>query len=66
MEEKREINGKYLSINIKILLSTLAIFLLFVLTLAFIGLKSYINMVISTEQKNLQNINNTKSVEETG
>ena len=58
MEEKREINGKYLSINIKILLSTLAIFLLFVLTLAFIGLKSYINMVISTEQKNLQNINN--------
>ncbi|WMM24476.1 methyl-accepting chemotaxis protein [Tissierella sp. MB52-C2] len=58
MQKKLNINLKYLSLNIKILLSVLMIFLLFVSILAFVGLKSYVNIAVSTEQRNLQNVNN--------
>ena len=58
MQKRSNTNLKYLSLNIKILLSVLMIFLLFVSILAFIGLKGYVNIAVSTEQRNLQNINN--------
>lgn len=58
MQKRLNTNLKYLSLNIKILLSVLMIFLLFVSILAFIGLNGYVNIAVSTEQRNLQNVNN--------
>ncbi|WP_353095066.1 methyl-accepting chemotaxis protein [Tissierella praeacuta] len=58
MQKRFNNNLKYLSLNIKILLSVLMIFLLFVSILAFIGLKGYINIAVNTEERNLENVNN--------
>ena len=58
MEKSVNDKHKYLSLSIKILIITLLIFTVFISVLAFITLTSYVNGVVATEQKNLENINN--------
>ena len=49
---------KFLSVNIKILIATLGMFILFLSIIAFIAIRYHIDKNIQVEQRNLQNINN--------
>ncbi|WIV12349.1 methyl-accepting chemotaxis protein [Proteiniborus sp. MB09-C3] len=48
----------YLSLSTKILIPILALFILIISGLGFIAINSYTNVAVSTEQRNLENVNN--------
>lgn len=58
MEKQENLKSRYLSLNFKILISIIVILIIIVAGLAYVISNNYIHVAVSTEQRNLENVNN--------